>query len=113
MHLAWTCIDISVSNLSMRQKRADVKCRLTEWLTIRATESDKTCHERWQDPTGDVPIRRSIAIKQRRIGGSYRLLLAGCWAFLNWAYSMTSSRSSSSRSAVALRTAFARDFGWA
>jgi hypothetical protein len=26
-------------------------CRLSELLTIRATESGKTCHERWQDPT--------------------------------------------------------------
>jgi hypothetical protein len=36
-----------------------------------------------------------------------------CRPFLNWAYSITFSRSSSSSSAVALRSAFARDFGCA
>jgi hypothetical protein len=45
--------------------------------------------------------------------GCYRFLLARCRAFLNCAYSITSSRSASSKSAVALRTAYARDFGWA
>jgi exodeoxyribonuclease III len=26
-------------------------CRVSELVTIRATESDKTCHEKWHDPT--------------------------------------------------------------
>ena len=29
----------------------DALCRLSELLTIRATECGKMCHERWRDPT--------------------------------------------------------------
>src|SRR2546425_1010062 len=29
-------------------------CRVSELLAIRATESDKTCHEKWQDPTRKI-----------------------------------------------------------
>ena len=29
-------------------------CRVSELLTIRARETDKTCHEKWQDPIGKV-----------------------------------------------------------
>jgi len=53
------------------------QCRLSELLTIRATESGKTCHERWQDPTVSsyrVCITH-FRIVRGRLSGRFRLAI--------------------------------------
>jgi len=39
-------------------------CRVSELLTIRATESDKTCHQKWQHPLRKV--RRAVLNETRQ-----------------------------------------------
>src|ERR1041385_6196837 len=61
--------------------------------------------------TSPAEERGATSDRQKPSAGQRYLFVLRCRALLNCAYNVTSSRFSSSRSAVALRRAFVRDFG--